>query len=119
MVVIQVKNSEHDTFLYETSSTSVGDQVVREIVQIWNLRVRLSQLSGAVRELAKYGPMKPQDKIGIDEIQEQHNGVHIEKGEYYCMDLTGIRTGNGVGPRLAETIDMVASDAEAVLSKVS
>jgi hypothetical protein len=119
MVVIQVKNGEHDTFLYETSSMNSGDQVIREIVQIWNLRIRLAQLTGAVRELARYGPMKPQDKIGIDEIQEQHNGVRVVKGEYYEMDPTGIRTGNGVGPSLTETFETVVSDAEAALSKVT
>lgn len=33
-------------------------------------------------------------------------------------DPTGLRTGNGVGPHLTTTIEKVAFDAEAVLSKV-
>lgn len=118
MVVIQVKHSETDTFLYETLSSTPNDQIVRELAQIWNLRIRLAQLTGSIRELAKYGPMKAQDKVGIDEIQEQHNGVTIEKGECYEMDPSGIRTGNGVGPRLTETFEMVAKDAEAILHQV-
>jgi len=67
MVVIQIKNSEHDTFLYEAPSSSSNDFVVRDIVKIWNLRLRLQQLSASIRELAKYGPMKHPDKAGIDE----------------------------------------------------
>ena len=118
MVVIQLKNSENDTFLYEIVSSTSNDIIVRELTRIWNLRIRLTQLTGSIRELALYGPMKAQDKIGIDEIQELHNGVHVDKGEFYIMDPTGIRTGNGVGPRLTETFEMVARDAEAILQKV-
>eukprot|EP00595_Chromulina_sp_UTEXLB2642_P003666 CAMPEP_0196761960 /NCGR_PEP_ID=MMETSP1095-20130614/1280_1 /TAXON_ID=96789 ORGANISM="Chromulina nebulosa, Strain UTEXLB2642" /NCGR_SAMPLE_ID=MMETSP1095 /ASSEMBLY_ACC=CAM_ASM_000446 /LENGTH=227 /DNA_ID=CAMNT_0042112105 /DNA_START=180 /DNA_END=863 /DNA_ORIENTATION=+ len=61
--------------------------------------------------------MKPLDKAGIDSIQEECGGVIIEKGEYYNQDPTGIRTGNGPGPKLSETLELVANDAEAVLSK--
>lgn len=119
MVVIQIKNNEHDTFLYETSSTRTGDEVAREIVRIWNLRLRLAQLCGALRDLAMYGPMKHPDKAGIDEIQEEHNGLKIEKNEYYAMDPSGIRNGNGIGPQLSATFETVARDAEAILDKVS
>eukprot|EP01035_Chromulina_nebulosa_P019287 gene19287-25147_t len=117
MVVIQIKNSEYDTFLYETTCNKLGDEVLREITKIWNLRLRLQQLAQGIRELAAYGPMKPLDKAGIDSIQEESGGVIIEKGEFYQQDPTGIRTGNGPGPRLSETLDLVANDAEALLSK--
>jgi hypothetical protein len=114
MVVIQIKNNDKDSWLYETSIEKDGDFVVKELVNIWNLRIRLRQLSGGLKEMAQYGIMKPTDKIGIDEIQEQ-NGETIEKGQYYCMDPTGHRTGNGVGPQLSETIDKVVADTDAVL----
>ncbi len=39
------------------------------------MRLRLGMLSGAVRDLAKYGPMKPQDEHGMDGIKEEHEGV--------------------------------------------
>ena len=118
MVVIQIKNSEQDTFLYETSSSHSGENVVREITQIWNLRLRLALLSQAILDLAKYGPMKLPDKAGIDDIQEKGGDFVIERNEFYCMDPSGIRTGNGVGPRLTETFEQVSRDAQDVLSKV-
>jgi hypothetical protein len=33
------------------------------------MRIRLQQLCGGLRELAKYGPMKPLDKCGLDEVR--------------------------------------------------
>lgn len=118
MVVIHIKNNENDSFLYETSNTRNGNDVIKDIVTIWNLRLRLGQLCGSVRDLGKYGPMKASDKVGIDSIQEEHNGIKIDKGEFYEMDPTGMRTGNGVGPRLQTTFETVISDAESILSKV-
>ena len=117
MVVIHVKNNEFDTFLYESSCSSSCDIVVRDLVRIWNVRIRLGQLIGSIRDLANHGPMKSSDKIGIDEIQEL-SGIVIDKSEFYQMDPSGIRNGNGVSPRLKETIEMVARDAESILAKV-
>lgn len=115
MVVIQIKNSDKDTFLYETSCNISNDQLLRDLVNVWNLRLRLRQLIGGLREMALYGPMKEPNKVGIDEIQEKYNNVLIEKNQYYQADPTGNRTGNGVGPQLTETIERVCLDAEAIL----
>ncbi len=118
MVVIQIKNSDDDSFLYETTCVCSNDALVRDLVKVWNLRIRLKQLAGSIRELAQYGPMKHPNKAGIDEIQEKYNNELIEKNEYYQPDPTGNRTGNGVGPQLSETIERVARDVEALLDKV-
>ena len=83
---------------------------------MWNMRLRLGMLSSAVRELAKYGPMKPQDEHGMDGIKEQYEGAAIEKSATYAADPSGMRTGNGPGPQLAETLERVCQDAQDVLS---
>jgi len=44
--------------------------------------------------------------------------LSIDKGQYYSPDPSGLRVGNGVGPRLTETFEQVATDAEAILDKV-
>lgn len=117
MVVIQIKNNEADTYLYETTCDTTNDDLVRDIVRVHNLRIRLRQLSGGIRELARYGPMKHPDKAGLDEINEKYNNAVIDKNEFYQADPTGIRTGNGVGPNLSDTIERVAQDVEAILDK--
>lgn len=68
MVVIQIKQGEHDTFLYETTCSIPNDQLIREIVKVWNLRLRIGQLIGCIQELAKYGPMKKPENAGIDSV---------------------------------------------------
>jgi hypothetical protein len=42
------------------------------------MRLRLQQLCGGIRELARHGPMKPPDKAGLDEVC----------GEYVITDMT-------------------------------
>ena len=91
---------------------------MRELTEIWNLRLRLAQLAGGICEMGKYGPMKHPDKVGLDEIASTYGGQVIERNEYYEADPTGMRTGNGVGPQLMETLTRVAQDAESLLSKV-
>lgn len=118
MVVIHIKNSETDTFLYETTTATKNDDLIRDIVNVWNMRIRLAQLVGGLRELAKYGPMKQPDKAGLDEINERFDNATIAKNEHYQADPTGARTGNGPGPQLAETMERVACDTESILDKV-
>jgi len=116
MVVINIKKDTGDSFLYETSCENSNDLVIRELVTIWNLRLRLRQLVGGIREMAMYGPMKPPDKAGLDDIEEKYNGAVIEKNQFYQADPSGARTGCGVGPQLTETIEKVCIDTEAILS---
>jgi cilia- and flagella-associated protein 298 len=118
MVVIQIKSSDADTFLYETTCDTPSDTLVREIVRVWNMRLRLGQLCGALRDMAKYGPMKHPNKAGLDEIGEKYNSEVVDKGPHYLADPTGNRTGNGVGPQLSETVERVVLDTDSVLSSV-
>ena len=118
MVVIHIKSGDQDGFLYETTCATTNDALVRDLVKVWNLRIRLQQLAGGIRELAMYGPMKNPKDAGLDEIQEKYNNLQLDKNEFYQADPTGARTGNGVGPQLTETIERVASDVIAILDKV-
>lgn len=119
MVVIHIKNSEHDSFLYETTCDTSNDALIRDLVEVWNLRIRLRQLVGALIELGNHGPMKPPDKAGLDSIDEECGGSTVFKAEHYKADPTGARTGNGPGPQYLATMVKVAADAEAAISKVA
>ena len=119
MVVIHIKRGDSDGFLYETSCSVSNDTLIRELVAVWNMRLRLMMLCGAIRDLAKYGVMKKPDKVGLDEIDEEYNGVKIERNPHYLADPTGQRTGNGVGPQVSETIERVARDTESILDKAN
>lgn len=120
MVVIHVKTqSADDAFLYETTCETQCDAMIRDLTEVWNLRLRLRQLCGALRDLGDHGPMKPLDKAGLDSIDEDYRGMTLDKNEHYKADPTGNRTGNGPGPQLRETIERVCVDAENVLDKIN
>jgi len=116
MVVFHIKNGQQDGFLFEASVNDSNDDLIRSLVQVWNTRLRVGLLAGSVRELAKFGPAKPQDDQGIDSIKEEHEGAVVEKSASYQADPSGNRTGNGPGPQLADTLERVAQDAEDALS---
>jgi len=118
MVVLHIKNGE-DGFLYETTCETKNDYLIRDLVAVWNLRLRLRQLASGIVELGNYGPMKPPDKAGLDSIDEDYKGVSVDKGEFYKSCPLGLRTGNGPGPRYLETMEKVAADAEAAVSKTT
>ena len=60
MVLLHVKGKAEDQqFLYETTvAIGVGD-LVRELVEIHNLRLRLQRLKMDGDDLAAHGPCKP------------------------------------------------------------
>lgn len=117
MVVIHVKYGQDDEFLYETTCGTSNADLIRGLVEVNNKRVQIAYLCGALQELGQYGPAKPQDEEGIDELKEQLEGVHIEKSENYQADPTGNRTGNGVGEQMQKVFEDVSKEAEAYISK--
>jgi len=116
MVVIHLKMDDSNQFLYETTCGTSNEDLITQICTIWNMRLKLQMTVENVRELAKYGPMKPPDQRGLDEIKEEE-GAKIEKGQYYASDPLGHRTGNGPGPQLADTMEKVCLDALAAINK--
>jgi len=141
MVVIHVKKTEQDQFLYQTTVTASVDTVIRELVcprglvllpvvfvrlpaikrclqcDIWNTRLRIGRIADACDDLAKHGPLKPADKRGIDEVMAQ-SGAVIEKGPRYNADPLGHRTGNPPDPSAAATLHKTAEEARQAVHKV-
>ena len=89
----------------------------RVVRNAMNIRIRLKQLCGSIRELGEK-PMKEIDKAGIDTIKVNLEGVVITKNEYYNPDPSGIRTGNRPGPSYVKTFENVILNSENVLQKV-
>lgn len=85
------QRSEQQQFLFETTVQATVKEVLASAVTIHNLRQTVTKLKLEGVELAKYGPAKHPDKQGIDTYDENAP----QKGEFYTMDPTGRRTGNG------------------------
>lgn len=86
-----LQRSEQQQFLFETTVEQPVQETLRDIVTIHNLRQRIAKLKLEGGELAQFGFAKQPDKQGIDTYSDEN----IEKGEFYKMDPTGRRTGNG------------------------
>lgn len=86
-----MQNSEEDQFLFETTAQALVQTTVSQLVAVHNLRHRITRLKLEGEELAKYGPAKHPEQQGIDQYSEQA----VDKGEFFNMDPTGRRTGNG------------------------
>ncbi|GMI46687.1 hypothetical protein TrCOL_g1635 [Triparma columacea] len=117
MVILSIKKNDGDGFLYETTTASTNDDLISELCEIWNARLRVRILAPGLRELGKYGPMKKVEEQGLDEVKEKYEGAELMKNEYYQADPSGLRTGNGPGPELAATLERVATDAETYCDK--
>jgi len=116
MVLLHVQkgnNADH-VFLYETKTDAVVQDVARELATIHNLRLRVQRLAFNVRQLAKYGPMNPEDKRGLSP-EEIANGRDDSKVNP-SADPTGYRVGDPPSPQLAQVLERTASEAEAAVS---
>eukprot|EP01138_Halocafeteria_seosinensis_P004636 gb/GECG01004742.1/.p1 GENE.gb/GECG01004742.1/~~gb/GECG01004742.1/.p1 ORF type:complete len:259 (+),score=40.82 gb/GECG01004742.1/:1-777(+) len=126
MVVIHLKRSETDQFLYETSTATSCDTLIRELVEVWNRRLRLQRLASACEDLAKYGPAKPEELRGLDDdtplLEEQKKKVGdaaaaSSSSGKKAQDPTGFRTGEAPSEQAADTLNKTAEDAKNYISK--
>mmetsp|Transcript_17631 Transcript_17631/g.25509 ORF Transcript_17631/g.25509 Transcript_17631/m.25509 type:complete len:284 (-) Transcript_17631:1536-2387(-) len=117
MVVISVKNADGDGFLFETTTDTKNEELIRSLVNIQNDRLRSRLIIDAVRGLAAHGPMKKPQEAGLDEVKETIGGETVEKGPNYAADPTGARTGNAPDAKLAETLERVARDLDEYIDK--
>ncbi|GMH59673.1 hypothetical protein TL16_g02880 [Triparma laevis f. inornata] len=117
MVIISVKKPDGDGFLYETTTTTSNDDLIVQLCEVWNARLRVKILAPSLRELGKHGPMKKIEEQGLDEVKEKYEDANLIKNEFYVADPSGLRTGNGPGHELAATLNRVAEDAEQYCDK--
>ncbi|KAG2433099.1 hypothetical protein HYH02_012802 [Chlamydomonas schloesseri] len=113
MVLLHMKRSDLDQFLFETTVNSTVDETTRQMAEVHNLRHRIERLKAEGEELAKHGPAKRPDQQGIDKYQE----TPVEKGPHYSEDPTGRRTGNACDPEVAKVLVKTLEEAVAVAHK--
>ncbi len=78
MVQINYKKTDYNQFFYEVPATTQIDQVISELVEgtsfqknpnfsVNNLRCILSRLCDSIDELAKHGPLRPEEHRGLSD----------------------------------------------------
>lgn len=137
MVVCHCKSGQGekaDGFLFESTAQATNEVLIKDLVEVWNLRIRVKMLANSVRQLAEFGPMKPPNQQGLDEVEDdlEERGVDLTgerdaggvyetkaatRSQYYKPDPSGFRTGNAPQPQLAKVLLNTCSDAEKVLDQ--
>lgn len=103
-----------DSIVYEASTSDPVEKVTAEAAKVHNLRLRVKRLAAGVRELAKYGPMKPEEKRGLSEEQLNYEGKGMK--DVPGADPLGVREGVAPNATVAETMNKCAGDLEATVA---
>lgn len=98
MVILHVKRLEKE-FLFESTTAESVDTVIRQLVDLFNFRLRLGRVAEQAELLAKHGPSKKPDFQGLpDDMKDltlEEEKLDWVKPENYCPDPTAKRTGAG------------------------
>jgi len=118
MVILDVKRDEKkNEFLFETTvKSNVGD-ALRELCEVHNLRLKVLRLAMSCKELAKHGPLRPEETRGLsDEIGKVSELDPNAYGQPTNPDEHGYRTGCPPPPEVADVMHRTAEEAEAAVS---
>jgi len=125
MVLLHIKRSEKEGFLFEVPAATEVDAAVRQLVRVHNLRGKANRLAEAAGQLALYGPMKLPEAQGLSDstalledydsttgnLAARSQPVH---GANYRQDPSERRTGDCPSDELAAVIQRTVDDAKAV-----
>ncbi|CAE8588484.1 unnamed protein product [Polarella glacialis] len=118
MVILDVKRSEKkNEFLFETTvKSNVGD-VVKELCTVHNLRLKVQRLALCLKELAKHGPLRPEETRGISDSISNVTELDVNAyGQPTRPDEQGYRTGCPPPQEVADVLSRTAEEAEAAVS---
>jgi len=128
MVLLHVKRSDKESFLYSVPSDTDVEVVLRDLVVIHNLRQKVNRLADAAQQLAQHGPMKPPEAQGLDDETPLLDDYDVKDGttkprtllqrnENYNPDPTERRNGNAPSSELAAVLTKTVEDARALTSE--
>lgn len=104
MVLIHLKVTDKNQFLYEAPHSMKVEELMKELVLVNNLRVKLDILAVQIEELFKHGPLKPEEERGIKESIDLDKDIDpmykpkkpqmpAKVGDVFVEDPTSHRTG--------------------------
>lgn len=118
MVILDVKRSEKkNEFLFEsTVKANIGD-LLRELCEVHNLRLKVLRLALTCKELAKHGPIRPEETRGISDDLSKVTELDVNAyGKPTNPDQHGYRTGCPPPPEVGDVLSRTAEEAEAAVS---
>lgn len=125
MVLLHIKRGAESQFLYETSVATPITQLNKEILAIYNGRLKISRICSEMEELAKHGPMYPPEMLGLTEeqvrelklVDEYAERVEPSGGWTYNQDPVGRRNGRQPQEKMQEILKNTMDEAKQMVSK--
>eukprot|EP00045_Choanoeca_perplexa_P008822 m.82895 g.82895 ORF g.82895 m.82895 type:complete len:288 (-) comp14637_c0_seq2:1365-2228(-) len=124
MVVLNVKKGEDAQFLFETTTTIAIDDLLVQLAEIYNERLRIDRLCMAMEQLAMHGISKTPQMIGLTDEQVAELKYKDETATYYPSggsnhnrDDIGVRTGQAPNAQMQEVLRKTVGEAKAAIHK--
>ncbi|XP_050669405.1 cilia- and flagella-associated protein 298-A [Leptidea sinapis] len=124
MVILHVKRGDENQFLYETNVNNSVDDVVKDIVAIFNGRLKVTRICYELDELQKHGTFLPLEMQGLTDEQIQELKLEdpwakkcAPQGYVFAKDEMGRRCGFAPPPNLQEVLKKAAETAKEIISK--
>lgn len=70
MVILHVKRNEGNQFLVETHTGMLIEDLIKELVDINNWRLKIDRAAQALEDLASKGPLKPEALRGLTGLED-------------------------------------------------
>ena len=125
MVKLHVKKGEESQFLFDTHVDVDVDTLIRELVIIYNGRLKVDRLSSEIEDLAEHGITLPPQMQGLTEDQivdlklrdEWEDRCVPSGGWVENKDKIGRRNGRAPNTQMREKLKQATVDAKALVSK--
>jgi cilia- and flagella-associated protein 298 len=78
MVFLVIKRPDNSEFLYETVTSTSVQSLLQDVVSIFSHRERVVNLCMAITQLAKHGPIRPEETRGLSGDVAAMSGLNIE-----------------------------------------
>jgi len=111
------RSEKRSEFLYETTVKVACPDLLRELCELHNLRLKVQRLAITCKELGKHGPIRPEETRGISDSLNNVSELDVHAyGVPTNPDESGYRTGCPPPPEVAEILARTAEEAEAAVS---
>lgn len=93
MVILHIKRGDNNQFLYETNTGIVIEDLVKELVDINNWRLKIDRAAQAMEDLASKGPIKPEALRGLTGYEDyiKAEDLTVINGLKEMPPKTGVR----------------------------
>merc|ERR1719486_1212455 len=118
MVILDVKrNEKKNEFLYETTVKMNVKDLLQDLCEVHNLRLKVQRLAVTCKELAKHGPIRPEETRGLSDDTSKISELDVNAyGTPTNPDPYGYRTGCPPPQAVADIMAKTAEEAIAAMS---